>query len=118
MKYILILSCFLLFSCSNKIPFDKAKWNVKEDVFYDYREFMIDDLLSKKIIIGKNIQELEDLFGKLEVLEEENNKIIVQNIVTDFGFDIDPIKTVNLVIYLNENDVAIKTELIKWENKA
>jgi len=97
------------------MPFKKEKWNIKQDIFYDYREFMIDDLLSKNIIIGKNFEELENIFGDLKIEVENNEKYISQNVITDFGFDIDPIKTVDLLIYLDKNDIAVKTELVKWE---
>ena len=88
---------------------------IKQDVFYDYREYMIDDIMSKNIIVGKSFVELEELFGKLEIQESNHSKFISQNIVTDFGSDIDPVKTLDLVIYLDKNNVATKTKLVEWK---
>ncbi len=115
MKYLTILFFFLIGSCSKQIPFEKEKWNVCIDGFYENREFMIENLLSKNIIIGKKFDELEDIFGDLVINETLQKRIISQNIITDYGWDIDPVETLDLVIHLDKNNVAIKTELVKWK---
>lgn len=105
----------MFLSCSKQIPFEKNKWNICVDGFYEYREFMIEDLLSKNTIVGKNINELEDLFGRLSIKGNNQTKIISQNIITDYGWDIDPVETLDLVIYLDKKNIAIKTELVEWK---
>ena len=116
MKYLSLLFCFLLFSCSKQIPFDKNKWNIKDDISnYVYRKEMIDDLLSRNIMFDKDISELETLFGSLEVEHEGKHNVIIQNIETDFGSDIDPISRLDLVIYLDKDSISTSAKLAEWK---
>lgn len=107
--FILIISCTL-----NQEKYNKKKWNLKDDVgYYSYREPMLNDLLKNHKIKGLNINELNNLFGKIEIDPTNKNKIFF-NIVTDYGWDIDPVYTKDLILILNQNQIVIDYKIIEW----
>ena len=77
-KYFLVfIICFL--SCENEMKFDSIKWNLKDDVgMYIYRKNMINDIIENNLVKGKNIKDLENMFGTLEVGYLDNKKVIIQ----------------------------------------
>lgn len=115
MKYLTILFILFFSSCSfNQEKYNKQKWNLKDDVgYYSYRDPMLKDLLKNHKIKGLNITELETLFGKIEI-DSLNKKEILFNIVVDFGWDIDPVYTKDLIIILDKNSIAKDYKIIEW----
>ncbi len=115
MKYLTILFVLFISSCSfNQEKYNKQKWNLKDDVgYYSYRDPMLKDLLENHKLKGLNISELENLFGKIEI-DSLNKKEIVFNVVVDFGSDIDPVHTKNLIIILDKNSIAKDYKIIEW----
>ena len=115
MKYLTILFILFFSSCYfNQEKFNKQKWNLKDDVgYYSYREPMLKDLLENHKIKGLNITELENLFGKIEI-DSSNKKELFFNVVVDFGWDIDPVYTKDLIIPLDNNSIAKDYKIIEW----
>lgn len=114
-KYIAIIFILFFSSCSfNQEKYNKQKWNLKDDVgYYSYREPMLKDLLENHKIKGLNITELEKLFGKIEI-DSSNKKEVFFNVVVDFGWDIDPVYTKDLIIILDNNSIAKDYKIIEW----
>lgn len=111
--FLLFIIC--LFSCKNEMKFDASKWNVKDDLgLYLYRKNMINDIVENDLVKGKSIAELEKMFGALEVGALNNQKMIIQNIETDFGSDIDPVGSTDFIIYLNNEDKVINSKIVTF----
>jgi len=106
-KYLTIFISLLFFSCSfNNQKFNTQRWNLKDDIgHYSYRESMLDDLLENHKIKGLSITELEKFLGEIKIDEPNKNEIYF-NIVTDFGFDIDPFYRKDLILELDKNSIV------------
>lgn len=114
-KYFLFLF-ICLFSCKNEIIFDSTKWNTKDDIgCYTYRKNMIDDIIENDLVKDKSIDDLEKMFGTLEVDSLNNQKVIIQNIDIEYGLNIDPVSITDFIIYLNDNNKVINTKLVTEE---
>jgi hypothetical protein len=114
-KYLTILISLLFFSCSfNQEQFNKQKWNLKDDIgYYSYREPMLDDLLENHKIKGLSVTELEKLLGEIKIDVSNKNEVYF-NIVTDFGFDIDPVYTKDLILELDKNSIVKEYKIVEW----
>lgn len=99
--------CFLLVSCKDNIPFDKAGWTIQGDIgLYPNRDKMLDDLIKRHNLKGLTCQQLIDKIGEPEknIVAEKNT--ICYAIVTEYGHDIDPVYTKTLEFKL-DNDSMI-----------
>ncbi|MBD1366902.1 hypothetical protein IDJ77_24035 [Mucilaginibacter sp. ZT4R22] len=115
-KIVLIWLVFLLTSCvesTSKRKFNKTAWGEKIDWDFYQREPMLDDLLQHHQIKGLTRKQLIDSLG--EPANYDDTTAMYYEIVTDFGSDIDPVYTKNLVIYLNKDSIAtgFKVEALK-----
>jgi opacity protein-like surface antigen len=119
MKCFLILFTLILSitSCLKKTEFNKEKWNKRNSMGYHfYRDEMLDNLLKTQELKGKNLNELKNIFGIVEVDTFDNLSYINFNIVTDFGFDIDPVYTKDLILELNDSIVQ-KVRVEIWNKE-
>ena len=122
MKKLLIV-CVILFltaSCSSGKKFNKTDWNHRmSEGNYDQREAMLEDLLTNHPLKGKNIGELRALFGAddLEVFKYDHQLIIQMNILTDYGWDIDPVYTKDLFLYLDQDSVVSSLKVKEWRKE-
>lgn len=89
------------------------------DGYFDRREPMLDDLLENHSLKGQSIGKLRKLFGSndLEVYEYDHQLTIQMNIVTDYGWDIDPQYTKDLFLYLNQDSVVTSFEVKEHQSK-
>ncbi|MES2589417.1 MAG: hypothetical protein V4622_10585 [Bacteroidota bacterium] len=111
---ILIIS---LFSCSRNVEYNKELWDVKNDGFYySNREFMLDDLINNYHLKGKHIKELNEIFNNVVVDTFENHYRISFNIVTDYGWNIDPVYTKDLILELNKDSIVKSVEVFEHRN--
>ncbi|MFV8375491.1 hypothetical protein [Flavobacterium sp. LB1P71] len=109
----LILSSFLFFiSCNKSMKFNKIEWQKSEDGFYIHREEMIDDLMKNHHLETLNYNEIIKLLGNPENYSDEEAGIIYYNIITDYGWDIDPVFVQTLKIKTNNTS---KINTIKLE---
>lgn len=76
-KWLLLLILFCS-ACSNKneaaqpgIKFDRAKWDVKDNLNYTYRKLMVNDLLDSYAWAGQTKDSLVHLLGEPDVIEED-----------------------------------------------
>ena len=117
----LLLLSICLTSCDQSIPFDKDGWQKKFDGDYPKRDAMVQDLLDNHQLTGLTKSEVIDLLGDEDHVQlEERPKRPDQNymsyqVLEDFGWDIDPVHTKYLFLYLNQDSVVHKTELMEWK---
>jgi hypothetical protein len=77
-KILLIILPLILFSCKREMKFDVKKWNDFEDnATFEYRDAMLNDLLKNYHLEGRNINEMEKIFGPIN----ENNLMEEHNIL-------------------------------------
>ncbi|WP_300662370.1 hypothetical protein [Fluviicola sp.] len=111
---------FLTASCSSGKKFNKTDWNHRmSEGYYDKREAMLEDLLMNHPLKGKNIRQLRQLFGSddLEVFKYDHQWMIQMNIITDYGWDIDPVYTKDLFVYLDKDSVVTSLKVKEWHKK-
>jgi hypothetical protein len=113
----IVLIC-LSISCSRDIPFDQEKWNEKVDFFYTYRKQMVNDLVNNHLKLGMKLNEIECLLGKpdgIDSISTEKNGIIY-GIIEDYGWDIDPIETQDLILTFNTDSSLCRVKLTTWKS--
>lgn len=102
-----IIIVFFCSSCNNDIPFNSKRWNnpaQNDDLELRCRYNMVNDLIQKKLLVGKNKNQIIKLLGEdTEVVEEIKPNELAYTILIDYGFDIDPVKMVYLVICLKNS---------------
>jgi outer membrane protein assembly factor BamE (lipoprotein component of BamABCDE complex) len=99
--------CFLLTSCKDKIPFDKAGWTIQGDLgLYPNRDKMLDDLIKNQNLKGLTYRQLIDKIGEPEKNEVGDSNTIFYDIVTDFGHDIDPVFIKSLEIKFDKDSIV------------
>lgn len=109
--FLFIISIFL-FSCKNKeIPFDSKKWNEKFDGFYEYRELMVNDLISNHLNTESTYNQIVEKIGKPNYVEDSINLTIAYFISEKYGWNIDPIESKTLIISFTKDSIFKKAEL-------
>ena len=115
LKLILFLTFVLLISCE-KSKFDKIGWLEKDDLgTYPKRESMLKDLTENHKLKGIKYIELVELLGLPENYSDEKENSMSYNIVTDYGFDIDPTYSKDLKIKLAKDSVVESYRIVEWE---
>lgn len=112
------LALTILCSCNRK--FNKADWNhTVVEGHYDKRDPMLDDLLTNYHLKGKSLKQLRALLGSSDLMAyEAAGEIKIQmNIVTDYGWNIDPQYTKDLFLYLNKDSVVTSFNVKEHQSK-
>ncbi|CAH0177401.1 hypothetical protein SRABI27_01759 [Pedobacter sp. Bi27] len=105
---------FMLFvSCNNDISFDKAGWNTTDDPLYPpaLRERMLDDLLNNHKLIGLKYSQLEKLIG---IPDSKDSNFVYYRVVVDYGHNIDPVYTKNLMFQLLKDSLITSFKVKDW----
>jgi hypothetical protein len=99
-----------------QIKFSKGLWNKKNGLgYYDARNSMLHDILENHEFSGKSISDLREFFGNAPN-HSFNDSIVVQyNIITDFGRDIDPVNTKDLLFYLDSDSIVTSCVVVEDE---
>ena len=116
-KLIVILSFILLsFACNTK--FEKAGWMYQVDVgMYPNRKKMLNDLTKNNKLKGLTYRELIEKIGPDENYKHGNDTTcIFYSIVTDFGWDIDPVYSKSLVFKFNKDSVVVGYKIEEWKH--
>lgn len=112
-KFVVLL---LLMSCGARdIPFEKSKWNERVDMFYRFRESMVNDLMLNHLRQGMPYSELIILLGKPENYAGNELNKIVYEIAVDYGRNIDPVEGENLYLELGSDSSVVRFWLDHWE---
>jgi len=101
-------------ACERQEKFDTEKWLVKVDMDYPYRDLMIDDLVNNRQIKGLQYQELVKLLGEPQRNWQADSNQYYYQIVEDYGMDIDPVYTKNLMIQLQDS-VVTEFKVQEWK---
>lgn len=113
---ILFVSFLIISGCSKYEKFEKNKWNQKNDLgYYDYRESMLDDVVKNYQLKGKSIQQLRSMFGDLDIFSEKIGCQIQFNIITEFGTNIDPIYSKDLIFKLNADSIIVDIQVTEFK---
>lgn len=114
---ILYLIVFLSSACGvREIKFDKNKWNEKDDMFYAYRENMVDDLMKNHLKKGMTYREVEELLGKSENFQNEPPNTIGYETMVDYGWNIDPQNGKTLYIEFTKDSTLKSMRLEVWKH--
>jgi len=110
--YLVILVCIVV-SCDTKIPFDKNKWNEKDDIIFKYRNDMVDNIIDSKMLIGKNKNQVHELLGNSGDFGEQDT-IDLYEIKTNYDM-IDPHYIKYLEIQYNRNMIVNKCKITEYK---
>ncbi len=109
---IIFLIAIILISCEQKqVKFEQNKWKTRNDIDYNHREFMIQDLKDHYLKPGIKYNEVAKLLGE-NYNERSGDSIQLQyEIYTDFGTDIDPVETKTFIVNFNSDSVLVNTRI-------
>lgn len=117
MKFLNIILLFLLLTaCDKDRKFEKTLWLNQSDVRqYPYRNNMCEDLVKNHKLRGLSYKQLVNLIGEPEktIIDEPNS--IYYEILTEYGSDIDPIKTKTLIFKLNSDSTILDFKIEEWK---
>jgi hypothetical protein len=106
----------LLNSCVSKSQkFDKIKWNESEDGFYLHRENMVEDLTKNYLKSATKYERIIFLLGQPENLNDEEENTISYELMTDFGWDIDPVEVKTLKIKISKDSTLLNYKIEHWK---
>lgn len=92
----------VIISCGSK--FDAEKWKIKSnEITYTYRSEMIDDLIENVQLKGLNPDQIINLLGEPDSVDDEIYLVFYYTIEEEYGFDIDPIYLKYLVISFDKD---------------
>lgn len=114
--YITFLLLTILCCGHKDTVFDKAKWSQKIDGFYQYRDEIVEDLISNHLRKGMSYKELQNLLGEPENYTDLEENTIAYGIMEDYGWNIDPVETKTLRIELTEDSLVSGYKIIHWKN--
>lgn len=105
----LILLCF---SCQQK--FNKRLWEYRDDMgMFPNRELMLDDVLKHVKIKGRSYKQIVTSLGETTGITDGK---LYYNIALDYGWDIDPLYSKDLIIYFNRDSVATGYKVQEWKH--
>ncbi|MGO4771133.1 hypothetical protein ACEN2I_05685 [Flavobacterium sp. W22_SRS_FK3] len=112
---IIFLISILLISCELKqVKFEEKKWKLRNDIDYNYREFMIKDLKENYLKPGIKYKEVGKLLGENYNERSEDSIQLQYEIYTDFGTDIDPVETKTFIVNFNSDSIFVNTRIDHW----
>lgn len=116
-KLTVILGLILVLFACNNIKFEKAGWIYQGDVgMYPNREKMLKDLTENNKLKGLTYRELIAKIGPDENYKQGYDTCIFYSIVTDFGWDIDPVYTKSLVFKFDKDSVVVDYKIEEWKH--
>ena len=96
--------------------FDKTSWTKQSDIgTYPFRNRIYNDLLTNYKLKGISYKQLVDLIGEPEKNFTGELNEIYYEILTDFGSDIDPIKTKTLIFKLGSDSTIVDFKIKEWK---
>ena len=105
----------MLFSCnsSKDEKFSKLRWNEQTDSAFPppARPKIVGDLISNHKLVGLRYKELVALLG---LPDQSNSNSIIYQISVDYGNDIDPIYTKDLVFTFSKDSLITKYKFDEW----
>lgn len=114
LRIFIILIAITAVSCQSQ-NFDKVKWQTREDPAFppSSREAMVNDLLSSNRLNDMKESQVIDLLG---FPDYKDSSTLNYSIVVDYGFDIDPIYTKILRVYLDKDSSVRSVNIEEWKD--
>lgn len=110
--WVAIIVTTITLGCNSETKFDQAKWLIRKDADFPFRKYMVKDLVQSRKLIGLYSNQIINLLGEPQYFD--SSKLSYQ-IETEFGRDIDPIRTVYLNVYFSADSIS-KTFMIEtWK---
>lgn len=114
--YILTIIILVFFSCKQEQKkFNQSEWKTRDDIVYNHRELMIQDLQTNFLKKGMKLSEVEKLLGENDLSDETDSIQLQYEIFVDYGFDIDPVETKYFVINFKSDSTLINSYIYHWE---
>ena len=113
-KYVLLF--LLISSCGiQEKQFDSKTWQaIDGNNFSELREPMVNDLMKNHLYKGMFYYKVLQLLGNPEIFG--NNKNEIGNcLFEDYGWDIDPVETKDLIIELNKDSTIKSFKIVNWK---
>ncbi|MFA9213530.1 MAG: hypothetical protein ACEQSR_06745 [Candidatus Methylacidiphilales bacterium] len=106
----IFISVFILWciACNNanNSKFNKENWCKTEDLqLHPNRVKMLDDLLKNNTLKGLTISQLIDKLGNPDFNTPPDSNKIYYNIITEYGLDIDPVYSKNLIFTFSHDSI-------------
>lgn len=114
-KLIAIVYMLPFLGCENHYKFDRDKWKYWNAWDYPYRDEMTWDLINHHQLKGLTYRQLVDSLG--EPKQYSDTKEFYYDILVDYGSDIDPVHTKDLIIHINKDSVVTGFTLDEWRAK-
>lgn len=83
-------------------------------VWYPFRDKMLKDIIENEMFIGLKLEQLTDTLGQPNRIIENR---VVYSTVTDFGSDIDPVFTKDLIVKFNSDSIVTGLEVKEWNKE-
>lgn len=114
--YLSFLIIILIFaSCKQEqTKFNQSQWNTPDDIDYNHRELMIEDLSKNYLTHGMKLVDTEKLLGKNQLNDEKDSLQLQYEIYTYYGSDIDPIETKTLIINFSADSTLTNIWINHW----
>ncbi len=117
-RKILLLALILIsFSCTKEIKFNVNKWNdIEDNLTYKNRDAMLNDLLKNYHLKGRNINEMEKIFGKIDEHNFSSDENLLSFVVSQKSNGINLIYTKHLNIKYNQNGIIDSVYVTEYKN--
>jgi hypothetical protein len=113
---LIVLVAILLISCEQKqVKFEQDKWKTIDDINYNHREFMIQDLKEGYLKPGIKYIEVAKLLGENDNERSKDSIQLQYEIYTDFGTDIDPVETKTFIVNFTSDSIFVNTRIDHWK---
>ncbi len=113
LKLLVVCTVFTLISASCQQSFNRTAWDDCDSGMCNQRKYMLDDLLNHHQLKGMTRKQLVKLLGDQNYTPTSPYEM-TYNIITDYGWDIDPVYIKNLTFYLNKNSVVTAYKVEEW----
>jgi hypothetical protein len=116
-KLLVLVILLIFFSCKKEIKFDPKKWNDFEDNnTFEYRNAMLNDLLKNYHLKGRNINEMEEIFGKINENNFNKNENLLTFDVLQEWSGIEPVYNKYLNIKYNKKGIVDSVYITEYKH--
>lgn len=112
---LMLTASVTLSSClSNQMRFNKVAWNTSDDPAFPppNRDKMLNDLITNHKLTGLKYTQLIDTLGNPDIRDEYK---IGYRIIEDYGSDIDPVYSKDLVFYFSKDSIITSFKINEWK---
>lgn len=112
---LLILVCLATLPACNRMKFNKEKWSEASDIGSPSicRKQMLHDVVTNHKLKGLKYKDLVNYLGSADGVE---NSKVYYKIIIDYGSNIDPVYTKDLVFSLSHDSVVKSFQVVEWKH--